>query len=341
MSNNVKVTVCCFAYNHEEYIRDALEGFVKQKTNFDYEVIVHDDASTDGTAKIIREYEEKYPDIIRPIYQVENQHSKNINKMRAFILPAARGKYIALCEGDDYWIDEDKLQLQYDYMEAHEDCSLVAHMALTYHMNGGYYTPYTSRSFATEEQRHISAAEIINKHTIFPTASMFVRTDYYHHNAEFLSGVRAFDYLSKALLATEGDVYVIPRVMSVYRLGSAGSWTNRIYKDANQLEKHFLAAVSTMEKLDEYREYKFHDAIEKNIEQRRFDAQAKLLNFKVLKKEPFKDKYYALSVKERALMHLQKYAPILHKLYNKITVMIKKFANRKVKPCIRLTERTK
>jgi len=341
MSNNIKVSVCCFAYNHEEYIRDALEGFVKQKTNFDYEVIIHDDASTDNTAKIIREYEEKYPEIIKPIYQTENQHSKNVNKVKEFVLPIARGKYIAFCEGDDYWIDEDKLQLQYDYMEEHENCSLVAHMALTYHMDGSYYTPYTTRSFVSEEQRHISAEEIINKHTVFPTAAMFFRMDYYHHNSRFLSEVCSYDYLTKALLATEGDVYVIPKVMSVYRFGSKGSWTNRIYKNPKQLEAHFLAAITTMEKLDEYREYKFHDAIAKNIEQRRFDTQIKLLNFKALKNAPYKKKYYALSIKERTLLYLQKYAPFLHVLYTRTTITIKKFLNRKTKPCMRFTERTR
>lgn len=331
-NSNVKVTICCFAYNHGKYIRDALEGFVKQKTNFDYEVIVHDDASTDDTAKIIREYEEKYPHIIKPIYQVENQHSKKINKMVTFILPKAQGRYMALCEGDDYWTDENKLQLQYDYMEAHDDCSLVAHMALTYHMDGGYYTPYTTRSFKTEEQRNISAEEIINKHTIFPTAAMFLRMDYYYRNKEFLSKIQSFDYLAKALLATEGNVYVIPRVMSVYRYGSVGSWTNRVYKNAARLEQHFLASIATMERLDEYREYKFHDAISENIEQRRFDIQVKLLNLKALKEEPYKERYYALSTKERALLHMKKYAPVLHRLYIKFTIMVKKNINRKYKP---------
>ena len=121
------VSVYCLAYNHEKYIRETLEGFMRQKTDFSYEVIVHDDASTDGTANIIREYAEKYPEIIKPIIQTENQYSKGLLIFHSFIYPHIRGKYLAVCEGDDYWCDEYKLQKQVDWMEAHPDYSLCAH----------------------------------------------------------------------------------------------------------------------------------------------------------------------------------------------------------------------
>lgn len=117
------VSAYCLAYNHEKYIRYALEGFVKQKTNFRFEVIVHDDASTDKTADIIKECAQKYPDIIKPIFQTENQYSQSIPIINTYIFPKCRGKYIAICEGDDYWCDEFKLQKQVDYMESHPECT--------------------------------------------------------------------------------------------------------------------------------------------------------------------------------------------------------------------------
>ena len=107
---DIKLSIVCTAYNHEKYIRSALDGFVMQKTNFAFEAIVHDDASTDGTADIIREYAKKYPDIIVPIIQTENQHSKKVQITREIIFPMIKGKYIAFCEGDDYWTDPYKLQ---------------------------------------------------------------------------------------------------------------------------------------------------------------------------------------------------------------------------------------
>ena len=99
----------------------AMEGFVNQKTNFEYEVLVHDDASTDNTAKIIREYVRKYPKLIKPIYQKENKYSCGVSICNEYQIPRAQGKYIALCEGDDYWIDENKLQKQFEILEAHPE----------------------------------------------------------------------------------------------------------------------------------------------------------------------------------------------------------------------------
>lgn len=112
------VSICCITYNHAPYIRQCLDGFLMQKTNFKYEIVIHDDCSIDGTTEIIKEYASKYPDIFVPLYEDENQYSKGVRGMCAkFVYPKARGKYIALCEGDDYWIDENKLQMQVDFLE--------------------------------------------------------------------------------------------------------------------------------------------------------------------------------------------------------------------------------
>jgi glycosyltransferase involved in cell wall biosynthesis len=115
--SNIKVSVCCTCYNQEKYIRQCLEGFVMQITNFDFEILVHDDASTDDTIKILKEYELNYPKLLRCIYQEENQFGKK-NVFTGFLLPQSKGKYIALCEGDDYWTDPYKLQKQIDLLDS-------------------------------------------------------------------------------------------------------------------------------------------------------------------------------------------------------------------------------
>lgn len=126
--NLPRVSIICLTYNHERYIKDALDGFLMQKVDFNYEIIIHDDASTDGTQGIIREYQKKYPRIIKTILQAENQKSTGGNVFgNAYAL--AKGKYIACCEGDDYWVDDLKLQIQIDFLEknkqyviAYADC---------------------------------------------------------------------------------------------------------------------------------------------------------------------------------------------------------------------------
>lgn len=115
MVANVLVTVVCITYNHEKYLRDALDGFLSQKTDFQYKIVIYDDASTDNTAAIIEEYALKYPRIIVPIYQKENQYQKGTNMFKEFVAPLLEGKYYAYCEGDDYWCDPHKLQEQVDF----------------------------------------------------------------------------------------------------------------------------------------------------------------------------------------------------------------------------------
>lgn len=144
------VSICCLSYNHAPYIRESLEGFLMQKTSFPIEILIHDDASTDGSDDIIKEYAEKYPDIIFPMYETVNQYSNGHQGTIdiEFNYSRARGKYIAYCEGDDYWTDPLKLQKQVDFMESHPDYSVCFHRYSRLYTNTGkMYNDYAGRYF--------------------------------------------------------------------------------------------------------------------------------------------------------------------------------------------------
>jgi len=150
--NTPLVSICCLAYNHEPYIRECLDGFMMQQCDFKFEVLIHDDASTDGTADIIREYEAKFPEILKPIYQTENQYSKGLRNISARLnYPRARGKYIALCEGDDYWTDPLKLQKQVDFLEGNPEYILACHNYKILNYDGETYRDEYEYNFVKDK----------------------------------------------------------------------------------------------------------------------------------------------------------------------------------------------
>lgn len=141
MMDTPLVSICCLSYNHAQFIGKCLDGFLMQKTDFPVEILVHDDASTDGTEAIVREYEVKYPDKIFPLYETENKYTHGYKgKMDiAFNYSRARGKYIAYCEGDDYWTDPLKLQKQVDFLESHPDYSVCFTKCRKYYVDKKEY----------------------------------------------------------------------------------------------------------------------------------------------------------------------------------------------------------
>jgi len=167
-NSNPIVSICCITYNQENFIRDAIEGFLIQKTSFPIEIIIHDDFSNDNTANIIREYVDKYPGLIKPIYQKKNQYSLG-RKIFPIVFSIAKGKYIAICEGDDFWTDPDKLQRQTDFLEAHPEYIMVAENAIYHNLKND-----TKKMFSELPERDVDILELLGERP-FATASVFFR----------------------------------------------------------------------------------------------------------------------------------------------------------------------
>lgn len=263
----VMVSILCITYNHEAYIRDSLDGFIKQKTNFPFEIIVHDDASTDRTAEIIREYEKKYPEIVKPIYQKENQYSKGINILADVIYSFAFGKYIALCEGDDYWIDEHKLQKQIDYMECHPDCTICFSNAyeenqldkrkrklfLPHSKDDTKYFSDCDKDYTLNNAYEISFA---------PTASYVVLRKMYIDLQKHFLPCHSEDLQLRLFFTSQGYAHYINEPLSVYRTNIPNSSTTMCKADdKTKTVERELKIVAMLDNLNQFTACKYEKGL--------------------------------------------------------------------------------
>ncbi|WP_332648208.1 glycosyltransferase family 2 protein [Lysinibacillus sp. 54212] len=304
---DILVSIHCAAYNHEKYIADAIEGFLMQKTNFKFEVLIHDDASTDKTAEIIREYEKQHPDIIKPIYQTENQYSKGIS-ISKLNLQRAQGKYIAICEGDDYWTDPYKLQKQAVYMEEHPECSLCVH--------GGYVVNASDKHFiakirANKGNKVFNTEEVIEGGGgLFITNSMFYPLKYANNRPDFFKNAPVGDYPLAINLSLLGTVYYIDEPMSEYRTGVSNSWTDRNASSISKKVEHYSKIATMLDEINDYTLGKFENALERRKYQDQLLLFIEQRKYKEARSGKNKEFYLALSYKRRIIITIDQYCPI-------------------------------
>ena len=315
--NDVLVSISCITYNHEDYISEAIESFLAQKTNFKYEILIHDDASTDNTVEIIKQYERTYPEIIKPIYQKENKYSRGI-KVGSFYLNRALGKYIAICEGDDYWVDPYKLQKQVDYMEAHPECNACVHAALkvaakTKEIIGTIRPSKSNRNYNAEEV-------ILGGGGFFATNSILHRNSF-NQLPKFYYKSPVGDYPLIIYLAINSDVYYMDEFMSAYRVGVINSWSSKLTQDGIESKtKHFKDIELMLNEVNEYSNYKYNEAIKTRIEQDKFSLLVLKREFREIKIGALSRYYKSLTKKQKFMLMCQQYLPALisiYKLYNK------------------------
>ena len=225
MKKKPLVAIKCPVYNHEPYLRDCLEGFVMQQTNFPFVAIVHDDASTDASAAIIREYEEKYPDIIKPIYEIENQYSKHdgsLGRIMNAAIDATGAKYIAMCEGDDYWTDPLKLQKQVDILEADESLMACCTNCSVVDMRGNVLETKRVQPVVKEnKQGRYSLRDFFNQGHQYPTLSVLYRNTHRDEVRQKTATMRnpyMGDWTLWIALLCFGDMYYLDEVTCAYRI---------------------------------------------------------------------------------------------------------------------------
>ena len=256
-TKDIIVSISCITYNHALYIRKCLDSFLMQQTNFAFEVLIHDDCSTDGTAEIIKEYEERFPDIIKPIYEEENQYQQGKPSGSAvWNYPRAKGKYIALCEGDDYWVDPLKLQKQVDFMERNLECSLCFH---------NYFQLFPDDKLVPIT-KDLANASICSIHDVIlkgggfmATNSMLFRTvDVTNYPVWATLGVGDFPLM--LILFHSGKVAYLDFIGSVYRINSIGSWSEKM-NNLKFLNNNFRSTDAMLINFDKWSQKRYHRTI--------------------------------------------------------------------------------
>ena len=270
MNKHPKVSIICTVYKHEKYLRQCLDGFVMQKTEFPFEILVNDDCSPDNSAAIVREYETQYPDLFRCVYQNENQYSKGMLPWWEVLFPMAKGEYLAICEGDDYWIDSYKLQKQVSFLDNHPDYVACFHNARVF--DGKSY-----HLFNSVNENHFPSTEDIIKRLWFIATPSIVCRNIITEFPKWRKGVINEDYLLELLLAREGKFYYMDDVMAVYRQEGQGIST---VLNANQ-DKLYDSLISLLSKMKEEYNGIFADAFDTSI-----------ANYKRMKQDYLQELYY-------------------------------------------------
>ena len=312
-----KVSVLCATFNHEDYLRQTLDSFVAQKTDFPFEVLVNDDASTDHTAEILREYADRYPDIIRPFYQDENLYSRRMNVYDLVFFPAARGKYIALCEGDDYWNDPEKLQRQADWLDIHPEYSACVHNSI------GKFSDQPDRVlFAQDGDRDIPFEQVINGMShAYHTSSILARREFIlnppdYRNVAYEKGYFT-DYAIGVRLCLEGKVRFLDRCMSVYRIGSNPSaWSKGVGQEYSKLTRFVSGEIAMLETL------KGHEltpeqkaAVDRVILEREYELLYLQGRVNEMVKPPYDQIHRSMGTGRIVTTQLKRMFPRLHRLY--------------------------
>lgn len=250
--SDIAVSVVCATYNHEKYIRQALDSIVMQKTSFQIEILVGEDCSTDGTRGILKEYESRYPELFRMFYRDKNLGA-TLNEYDLFM--NAKGKYIAALELDDYWTDELKLQKQFDFLETHQEYIGVSHDFSIVNANGEEIDNTDNQRIKDYLSRKFTLEDFLNDGFVFQTATHFYRNiflDKQDYTIIYKADRLIRDKTILSLLLDRGDFYILSDTMSAYRRFFAADATNGRNLTNSNLSLDLFTKAHHIEMLNDY-----------------------------------------------------------------------------------------
>lgn len=316
-SRNVKVSVAMITYNHEQFIAQAIEGVLMQRTDFAYELIIGEDCSTDGTRAIVRAYGEKYPGLVRPLLSNRNQggYANFLATWRA-----CRGQYVALCEGDDYWTHARKLQEQVDFLDRNPDCTICFH-DIQVVFEDGSRPPRIRRPVVV---KHKYALVDLLRGNFVPTCSAMVRGGVVDDFPDWFYGVSVGDWPFLVLHARYGKIGYLDKTMASYRVHSGGVW------GGTSSEQRMLGLVDLLEHMNAHLDFQYSRVINETISKTHFwlavhymdcgrpaDARASLM--KSLSRQPVNSRIKRLDM---ATLVARLYFPRIHRVLRRLRLSL-------------------
>jgi len=303
------VTVILPTHNHAPFIAQAIESVLMQQTDFPFDILLHDDASTDGTADVCRAYAKEHPDKITLIAQSVNQYQIDRRIQSHILIPRVKAKYTAILDGDDFWVDPLKLQKQIDYMETHPDCTLCIGSANVVDVNNkvvGRVAPY-------DEDRVVDPADMIRGGGGFvATNTILMPTELLKNLPEFADHIEAEDIPFQLLGALAGYAWYMAGTLIAYRQLVPGSWSVRQYASAMETRiKTSRDVIALNEGYDAYSGGKYHDAFVQAIQYQEFLILCYTHKLREAMRPPYRRFYDALSIKRKIRLRCEKYFPKL------------------------------
>lgn len=309
--NDIKVSILCLTFNHEEYIKDALDSFLMQKTNFKYEILIHDDASTDNTPKIIQQYADKYSDIIKPIFQNENKYSKGISVNSVYQYPRVMGEYVAMCEGDDYWTDPLKLQKQVDVLDQNLKCNICAHKTVAVDAKSKeiikYIAPYDSNQIISVNEVILGGGGFV------ATNSLMVRKCIVKNESKFRKFL-PLDYTTQIQGSLAGGMLYLSDCMAAYRLSAKGSWTVTMKNNVDKHCEHIKRRIAMYDILNDETNGKYEREIKRCIERDSGEFLYIQKRYKELLKGNYHEFTKIFTKKQYINTYIKAYFPMLTKM---------------------------
>ena len=311
-----KITVVVMTYNHSKYIAKALDSILSQKIDTDFDILIHDDCSDDGTEKIIFDYQKKYPSCIKVIRQQSRRFLIDGFNLMIFkyVVPHINSQYVAYCDGDDYWCDDLKLKKQFDFMEQNSDYSMCFHNAYQLRPNGDM-----SSKWFIKNEGDLTMADLINDQPgiSIATSSIFIKSESFVKFSNWRKEYPVEDVPMYITAAMDGRIYRFKDIMCVYRQFSDGSWSSQNKDDKSRIIKHLTNSNTAISLFDKETNYKYHGLVLKQIAGCDFRIGLLESNPDIIFSKKYKLYFKRLPSKERLSLKLKFKMPGLYNLLHK------------------------